>query len=45
MQKLNMQYEGTLRQHSKKWDQYEDMAVYGILKTEWRAVANKLSLP
>ncbi|MDW8316579.1 MAG: GNAT family N-acetyltransferase [Anaerolineae bacterium] len=35
MQKIGMQYEGTLRQHIKKWDRYEDVKVYGILRGEW----------
>lgn len=34
MQKVGMTYEGTLRQHVKKWDRYEDLAVYGILRQE-----------
>ena len=34
MQKAGMTYEGTLRQHVKKWDRYEDLKVYGILRTE-----------
>lgn len=36
MQKAGMTYEGTLRQHVKKWDRYEDLAVYGILRSENR---------
>lgn len=32
MQKLGMVYEGRLRQHVKKWDAFEDLEVYGILK-------------
>ena len=38
MQKLHMQYEGTLRQHTKKWEQYEDYVFYGLLKNEWQPV-------
>lgn len=34
MQKAGMTYEGTLRQHAKKWDTYEDLAVYGILRSD-----------
>ena len=34
MEKAGMTYEGTLRQHVKKWDRYEDLKVYGILRTE-----------
>lgn len=35
MQKAGMTYEGTLRQHVKKWDRYEDLAAYGILHSEY----------
>lgn len=35
MQKLGMTYEGTLRQHYRKGDGYEDVATYGILRDEW----------
>jgi len=34
MEKAGMTYEGTLRQHVKKWDRYEDLKVYGILRSE-----------
>jgi RimJ/RimL family protein N-acetyltransferase len=36
MQKIGMSYEGTLRGHTLKWDVFEDVAVYGILRDEWR---------
>ena len=36
MQKIGMTYEGQLRQHVKKWGQYEDMEYYGILKSEYK---------
>ncbi len=35
MQKLGMVFEGTLRQDTKKWDKYEDLCVYGLLREEW----------
>ena len=35
MQKLGMSQEGLCRQHVKKWDRYEDLVLYGILKSEW----------
>lgn len=35
MQKLGMRHEGTLRQQVQKWDVFEDMESYGILKREW----------
>jgi ribosomal-protein-alanine N-acetyltransferase len=31
----NMQYEGTFRQHVLKWDVFEDITFYAILKTEY----------
>jgi RimJ/RimL family protein N-acetyltransferase len=34
MQKIGMKREGTLRQHVKKWDRFEDMECYGILKED-----------
>jgi [ribosomal protein S5]-alanine N-acetyltransferase len=34
MQKAGMIYEGTQRQHVKKWERYEDLAAYGILRSE-----------
>jgi RimJ/RimL family protein N-acetyltransferase len=35
MQKLGMKYEGTLRQHVRNGEQYEDLATYGMLRDEW----------
>jgi [ribosomal protein S5]-alanine N-acetyltransferase len=37
MQKLGMVYEGRLRQHVKKWDAFEDLEVYGIVRENWQA--------
>ena len=37
MQKLSMKHEGCRRQHEKKWDKFEDVELYGILKHEWEA--------
>ncbi|MEA3440103.1 MAG: GNAT family N-acetyltransferase [Chloroflexota bacterium] len=36
MQKLGMKREGRLRQYVKKWDIYEDLEMYSILKDEVR---------
>ncbi|MGZ8803571.1 MAG: GNAT family N-acetyltransferase [Mycobacterium sp.] len=33
--KLGMLQEGVLRQHVKKWERYEDLVVYGLLRDEW----------
>ncbi|HEX8408995.1 MAG TPA: GNAT family N-acetyltransferase [Thermoanaerobaculia bacterium] len=35
MEKLGMQYEGTLRHHAFKWGEYLDVAFYGLLRDEW----------
>ena len=35
MQKLRMRHEGCRRQHVKKWERFEDLELYGILKKEW----------
>ena len=37
MQKIGMTREGRLRQHVKKWDAFEDLELYGILKDHWAA--------
>ena len=33
--KLGMRYEGRVRQHIVKWDRYEDVLIYGMLRSEW----------
>ncbi len=35
MEKIGMIQEGCLRAHDKKWEQFEDSVLYGILKSEW----------
>jgi ribosomal-protein-alanine N-acetyltransferase len=35
MEKCGMHYEGTLRQARKKWDEYLDVKVYAILRSDW----------
>jgi ribosomal-protein-alanine N-acetyltransferase len=35
MQKIGMEREGILKQHALKWDQYVDLALYGILSSTW----------
>lgn len=37
MRKLGMRHEGTLRQQHKKWGEYQDEELYGILRSEWAA--------
>jgi [ribosomal protein S5]-alanine N-acetyltransferase len=43
LEKLGMVHEGFARQHVKKWDIFEDIVLYGILKSEWqnRCLSNK----
>ncbi len=36
MEKLGMEKEGVLKQHALKWDQFVDLAVYGLLAESWR---------
>ena len=35
IQKIGMKHEGCARQHSKKWGNYDDLEIYGILRSEW----------
>ncbi len=35
LRKAGMSYEGCLRQDFKKWERFEDLALYGILAEEW----------
>jgi len=35
MRKLGMQHEGRRIQHVRKWDKFEDLELYGILKADW----------
>ena len=37
MQKIGMKHEGCLRQHVKKWGNYEDFETYAILRSEYSA--------
>jgi RimJ/RimL family protein N-acetyltransferase len=36
MEKIGMSYEGCQRQHVKKWDAFEDLALYGILIDDFK---------
>ena len=35
MQKVGMRYEGTSREHYRKWGDYEDRVDYGLLASEY----------
>lgn len=37
MEKIGMIQEGCLRAHDKKWEQFEDVVLYGMLKSEWQS--------
>ncbi|NQV14217.1 GNAT family N-acetyltransferase [bacterium] len=37
LQKIGMQLEGLLKQHALKWDQFVDLAAYGILAESWHS--------
>ena len=39
LEKIGMCYEGCLRQHTKKWDNFEDLMRYGMLKTDFNSLA------
>jgi [ribosomal protein S5]-alanine N-acetyltransferase len=36
LKKLRMRYEGCQREHLRKWDQFVDSELYGILRREWQ---------
>ena len=36
LKKLGMQYEGCQREHLRKWDQFVDSEIYGLLRREWQ---------
>lgn len=44
MQKLGMRREGVLRGALRKWDRFEDVAIYAVLAPEWRT-ADPASMP
>ena len=37
LRKIGMSYEGTRREHHRKYGEYEDRVEYGLLAREWRA--------
>jgi RimJ/RimL family protein N-acetyltransferase len=34
--KVGMRHEGLLRQHVRRWDRFEDLECYGILRSDWQ---------
>lgn len=41
LNKLGMRYEGCQRQHFRKWDQFVDLELYGMLRDEWQISREK----
>ncbi len=41
LKKLGMRHEGCQREHLRKWDQFVDSELYGILRTEWNISSQK----
>lgn len=37
MQKIGMKHEGRMRQFVKKWDAFEDLEMYAILRSDWNS--------
>ncbi|AOU99131.1 GNAT family N-acetyltransferase [Acidihalobacter yilgarnensis] len=37
LDKLGLQPEGMLRQHARRWEDYEDLILYGLLRQDWSA--------
>lgn len=35
MKKIGMEYEGNCRQHVKRWGEYQDINIYGILRSDY----------
>lgn len=42
LQKLGFVHEGRQRQHVRKWDGFEDIDLYGLLKDEWLAARSEV---
>jgi len=45
LQKLGMQREGLHAQHVKKWDVYEDVVSFGLVRSAWQARRGGAALP
>ena len=45
LEKIGMQYEGCLRQDIKKWDNFEDIIAYGMLKADYDSLTPISSQP
>ncbi|MEO8035396.1 MAG: GNAT family N-acetyltransferase, partial [Acidobacteriota bacterium] len=40
LQKIGMRHEGTQRQHLRKWEEYVDAEMYGMLRSDWQHPAD-----
>jgi RimJ/RimL family protein N-acetyltransferase len=45
LEKAGMTYEGTLRAHTKKWGEYQDLLMYGILREEAQHAGTGPAIP
>jgi RimJ/RimL family protein N-acetyltransferase len=43
LKKLGMHYEGCQREHLRKWDQFVDSELYGLLRGEWQISGQQTS--
>jgi len=41
LKKLGLKHEGTMRKHQRKWGEYVDIKVYGMLREEWLSCAER----
>jgi len=42
MQKLGMTHEGSSPQHVMKWGVFEDVELYGIIRSDWEKAKTRL---
>ncbi len=45
LEKVGMSYEGTRREHHRKWGDYEDRVEYSLLVNEWRTAQRSPWIP
>lgn len=45
LEQIGMRREGLLRQDARKWGAFEDVAIYGILAADWRALERSAAGP
>lgn len=42
LEKIGFRPEGLLRQHAKKWGRFHDVAVFGLVRENWRAAGPRI---